>query len=388
MKGRMKVVKFAQLPTESQEKIEEVYYNGGKIKELLEELEVEDNYKQIYKQFRSVVLDELCEYCNSKLQKKRLARSNKSEEEEKSSIYCPICGHRPKVEKCDCQKCLEKPERKEEKYRASIQDYWDKERESVDFTQLSFRSKVFLGAVLRLASDSSMKIVFPAEETIGLLVPSGDDFLWEIMNTLSASDGALVPRSDAPINAFVLSDEQFPKRYYPVKMKYNLNIKSNSYSELYKSIICPAYYTTEESTEALTLWREIASYECVEYFRYQLALFKYKTISPKKAQAIFEVLLEQYSVSQIYYIIWSSVSTALRAIRIDDLKEKDVENFVLCCCQSHSCLSEIDKKMLGWFSRIDELPQSEISSFFFNQVVQIGEKGFFRVPNLADLEDD
>ena len=48
-------------------------------------------------------------------------------------------------------------------------------------------------------------------------------------------------------------------------------------------------------------------------------------------------------------------------------------------------LPDSEKKKNGQFNRIEDLPQSEISAFFFNQVVKIGDKGFYRVPNYTDL---
>lgn len=373
------MVKFSELSKESQDKIVGVYYSGGKVKALLEELGVEENYRQIYKCFEPETLNEKCEYCDVNLLRKRLARNKDSIE----SIYCPVCKHKPQVQNCECPKCQDK--RMEEKYRPAINDYWNKKREKVKYSSMGFREKVYLGAVLRVGSDRTMKVILPLDKVHIIVSPRYGSYLYEMANDLYNSK-VLVPRSDAPLNAFVLNDKEFPKHFYPVCMKFDLNVDTNSESELYSLLTFPQYYTTEDASDALKIWIKIATYECLEYLIYQLNLFGYEFDEEKKALAIFDALLNYYSVSQIYSIIWASVSTEVRDIQLYGLDKEEAGNQVLILCQEFTNYLPEDRKMVGQFNKIDDLPQSEISEFFFNQVVQIGDKGFYHVPNLEDLK--
>lgn len=413
-------MRFAELSETQVKSFIESYYKGGKVKEPLMALGVKENFKHIHELFPPEVLEETCEYCGKNLLKKRLARNNTNEEAIKASVYCPNCNHKPRIEKCDCEKCRQKPERLEGERRKTIREYWGKEREGVEFEKLSFREKVFLGSVLRTSCEEDLKTIQPARKSITKIVPREGNLLWEMMNSLAANR-ALVPSPEAPIDAFDL-DDNFPSRYYPVWMQFNLNLKW-PYSDfsLYLRLVSPTYYSKSDAHSALQLWIEIASYECIEYLGYQLDLFGVKYEIGEKTRAVFSSLLKYYSVSEIYSIIWISVASVAREKLISNtekLKElvfqkvsdgktdgldesvnkkldayksyvEKKENFgeyVMAYCQDFGNYSEKKKRRIGQFDRLEELPQSEVSEFFFNQVLKIGDNGFYHVPNLKELE--
>lgn len=413
------MIRFRELPADKVEQFIIEYYAGGKVKEPLEALGVKENFKHIHEVFPPEALKEKCEYCGKNLLKKRLARNNTDEEAHKASVYCPECNHRPKIEKCDCEKCRKRPERIEEERRKTIEEYWGKERDKIKLSDLCFRGKVFLGIVLKTSSTEDINTILPLENAINKVAPSGGNLLWAIANSLCYSNyDACVPSIDAPIDSFVL-DEGFPKHYYPTRMKFKLNIETDSFS-LYRSLTMPTYYNSKLASDALQLWTEIASYECMEYLDYQLNLFSIEHKLEKKTIANFCTLLKDFSVSQIYTIIWECVSDEIRdtyieyrkqlaefeiqkiegedsSIQFERIQEKihalkertttcdDIVYYIIQNCMQYIYLSDTEKSRIGYSDRIDALPQSEISSFFFNQVVKIGDNGFYHAPNMKDL---
>lgn len=94
--------------------------------------------------------------------------------------------------------------------------------------------------------------------------------------------------------------------------------------------------------------------ECVEYLVYQLDNVGFEFTAGEKTYKTFEIILEDFSVSQIYGIIWKAVEQA---------------------------------KIKGWdlkgYSRIKDLPQSALSLFFFNRVLSIGDMGFTLPPTIV-----
>ena len=63
-------------------------------------------------------------------------------------------------------------------------------------------------------------------------------------------------------------------------------------------------------------------------------------------------------------------------------------NSVVSRCQKYGERAKHSNWEIAKYSRIRDLPQSEISLYFFNQVVKIGNKGFDNIPNLSDLGDE
>lgn len=93
-------------------------------------------------------------------------------------------------------------------------------------------------------------------------------------------------------------------------------------------------------------------------------------------------MLEHYSVSQIYGIIWRKVSDATRLYQEGGITKKHAANTVIGGCLSFGERARINNWDLRKYSRIKELPQTVISELFFNQVLHIGEMGFDMSPTL------
>ena len=204
-------------------------------------------------------------------------------------------------------------------------------------------------------------------------------------------------------------------------MKFRLNIEKDSEASFFLSLISPSYYNQKYARDAVDLWKEIAAAECMEYLDYQLELYGCDCNIGEKAKTVFISLLNDFSVSQINTIIWNRISIEISELYLHHLKtlnevefrqvegedtatqferirkkfEKlkksvsvrdDMANRIIQGCQHYSNLPEDCKKRIGHMNRVSELPQSEISRFFFNQVVKIGDKGFYHAPNMKDLQ--
>ena len=80
--------------------------------------------------------------------------------------------------------------------------------------------------------------------------------------------------------------------------------------DLFTEILNPSYYSADYADEALELWKEIAVAECIEYLQYQLDKVNFEFTPGEKTYKTFEIILNDFSVSQIYGIIWRSVADA------------------------------------------------------------------------------
>lgn len=86
-----------------------------------------------------------------------------------------------------------------------------------------------------------------------------------------------------------------------------------------------------------------------------------------------------FSVSQIYGIIWCAVADASKLYLEKGISKKHAANSVIGACERYAERAKINGWDLTQYNRIKDLPQSELSLFYFNRVLGIGEMGF-RVP--------
>lgn len=88
---------------------------------------------------------------------------------------------------------------------------------------------------------------------------------------------------------------------------------------------------------------------------------------------------------QIYSFIWKGIKDASQRYLKITISKRHAANSVISICQRYG----ENVKLNGWqvkpFVRRYDLPQSELSAYFFNQVVKIGDKGFTCTPNIEVL---
>lgn len=246
---------------------------------------------------------------------------------------------------------------------------------------LSFTQRVYLGALLRLAVSEDKKYIKPLETLNGELAPTLK-YSKEIIETLYLSRIMLVS-TESPMEAFFESSEEdkFPNLYYINKVIHALNVDFDDGTvEHIEKIMNPGKINDEDKEEALKIWKEIALEECLEYLYYQMDKVNFDFSAGEKTVRILKELLEHFSVAQIYGIIYKSIAKATRYYQETNVTNKQAANSVIGHCQKYGERALIENWNLVKYHRAYDLPQSMISEFFFNLVINIGNLGFEIAP--------
>lgn len=384
--------KLAHLTVSQVKELMKRYYSNAdeKISSLIQEYKINIQPSRLYTLFPNIVCKETCERCGSQLEMLPLSKTAMNSRYQQQEKKCPECGHTLNDQICDCTMCKTKrekikyeKERQEREHRISLRKqiqkmYRKKAEDLIKFEDIGFLEKVYLGAICRGFLSEDLTTILPIEPS--LLSPDGR-ISAEIVNTLIDQRILVVdPMSD--IEDFV-QDENFPKTYYTFKVRYSINLKlPPDKVELIKQIIYPKELKDEDKETAYTLWKTIAIEECIQYLIYQLEQVRFEFTPGDKTYTMFEELLEHYSVSQIYGIIWRKVSDAARFYQEGGITKNHAANTVIGGCLSFGERARINNWDITKYSRIKELPQTLISQFLFNQVLHIGEMGFDMSPTL------
>ena len=293
-------------------------------------------------------------------------------------LYCPICGHKPFQAHCRCKNCLEEEQLLRIEQLKQIQEVYSRPRTPVDFSSLSFRNKVFLGTLCRALLKENLYEIAPYSGAEVILAPT-DDLRTKIYSDLIHTQIiAVSPQS--PLEAFPTDSEDFPNTFYTYKVTYFLNLVfPKNKQDLFTEILNPSYYSADYADEALELWKEIAVAECIEYLQYQLDKVNFEFTPGEKTYKTFEIILNDFSVSQIYGIIWRSVADASKLYLEKGISKKHAANSVIGACERYAERAKINGWDLTQYNRIKDIPQSTLSLFYFNRVLRIGDMGF-RVP--------
>ena len=369
------------LSTEDIEELVRRYYNGEAVAQLIEEYHLSVRTSSLYKLFpREVLTNVVCEYCGTNLVRDRPPKNSVKYIFMDQYAYCPSCNHMPNMLGCRCINCIEK-EQSEQVFRAQqINEFYSVGIPPVDFDSLSFESKVFCGALFRTLGKENLVEIKPYIEAHTPLAPT-KELIDEIYHHL-CSTGVIAVSPTSPVDAFVV-DETFPRTYHTYRVGYHLNLTfPDNKQSLINTILNPTFYLPEEKDDALKLWRKIAVAECVEYLMYQLKKVRFVFTPGEKTYEVFEVLLNDFSVSQIYGIIWKAVAGASKLYLEKGFNKKHAANSVITGCERIGDRARLYGWNLAEYHRIKELPQSSLSAYFFNRVLGIGDLGFTTPPQI------
>lgn len=369
-----------KLGKEDLQNLMERYYAGENVSRLIKEYHLSVSPSKLYTLFPPEVFNEYhCEYCDEPLVMNRKSKTWQNGWKNKSDLYCPLCGHRPFVSHCNCRNCQEKELRIINEKREQIKEAYSRSVEAVDFEVLSFVDKVFLGTLCRALLKEDLHEIAPLNGSQVVLTPTEN--LNRKLYLSLIHQRCIVVNPYSPLHAFV-DDESFPRNFDLTQVSYYLNLKfPANKTALITDILKPKYYTPEKVDEALALWKEIAVAECIEYLLYQFNKVRLPFENPgEKTYKMFELLLEDFSVSQIYCIIYKQIAEATRLYMEKGITKRHAANSVIGGCMRFAERAKINGWNLFSYNRIRELPSSELSQFYFYQVLKIGERGFREPP--------
>lgn len=357
------------------------YYSGENIKKLTHEYNLNIAISKLYKYFPPIVENKYnCEYCHKYLVHNCVSKSCMDEALHKSELYCPQCGHRPFANRCNCDNCIDFRNNQIEEKKKQIYECYLNTREKIEFKELTFRNKVYLGCLCRALLKEDFSTIQPYIYSNKTIIPQNK--FPENMYRELIHEGIIVVSPNSPIEAFV-DDEKFPNTYYLAKVEYNLNLSFNTMNmqESIFEILNPQYYDESNSQEAYELWKEIATDECIEYLLHQIENVRFNFNPGEKTFTVMHILLESFSVSQIYGIIWKSVANASKLCLESNMNKNHAANSIIGGCERFAERALLENWDLTKYRRIKELPQSVLSEFFFNKVLKIGNLGFDLPPS-------
>ncbi|WP_297295932.1 hypothetical protein [uncultured Brachyspira sp.] len=362
----------------------EKYYSGYNVRKILEEYNLDIKSSKLYTYFPPKVVPEYrCRHCNSYMiynRKSKMYGDNYNIRD----LFCQNCGHEYEDKYCQCYYCQrEKKEILNYKKDIIKKRYNIENINSINFDNLNFFNKVYLGSIVRALISEDLSYIKDLNSSNIKLSPC-DELTFRMYKELTKIQALVVsPFSD--VSSFK-DCEEFPSIYYIDQVMYILNINDDfNLDNIIKRIINPDYYNLENINDAYNLWKDIAINECIEYLIYQIKQINFEFNPADKTYNIIEIMLENFSVSQIYNIIDKSVKNASKFYLEKKVSKQHAANSIIGGCERYANRAIIEKWDLTRYKRNYDLPQSEISEFFFNKVIKIGNLGFDIFPNIELL---
>ena len=189
------------------------YYDGEGATKLIKEYDLSVRATELYKLFPPEVCeDKICEHCGGYLVIERPSKAWKNSPRFTRDMYCPNCNHRPYDSQCNCEKCVKKENEIKLERLAKIKEVYSKEKTPINFSELSFENKVFLGTLCRALCKENLFEITPYTDSKVVLAPT-EDFCAQIYRQL-ANNQIISVSPLSSLEAFDVTTEDFPNTYY------------------------------------------------------------------------------------------------------------------------------------------------------------------------------
>lgn len=144
-----------------------------------------------------------------------------------------------------------------------------------------------------------------------------------------------------------------------------------------------------ENHEALLqVWRLIVAHEALEFYKYNIEKV-FKVTGPSFDLALnFQYLTADFSLAQLYFLIYSSTSFSARLVLEGKVKEEEIHDLVIRNIFTYSSRLTAENTEIKPFKyRNYYCPQSQIAKYFFNKVLKMEEDPFFVMPSKKIIEE-
>lgn len=333
-----------------------------------------------------VSLDVECPYCHEKIKLHAPSKTDffslKYNALMDKYAYCNKCDHH--ISNCTCDNCVSKQKAVLVKKIHEQYQFPDKD-DGINFHKLRVFPRIFIGTLLRYASDEDITHILPYDTAFNSrnaafpsLYPNSDQE-YDIYYRKFPDLNYLIVSPLSDVNSFKLMDNG-SVTYYPYKVEY-IPLINEFLNQDINSILSQPFYTSEDCDDILDFWKDLIFYECLEYFINQIKSAGFRFSPGKKTDQMFRMLIEKYPQSKIYNVIYRCIAYAMKGyadgrfhsrIHAANSILSSIERQFTRAVQEHWQLND------GYRS----LPQSAVSTFFFQYVLPIAGKEFTTIPNM------
>jgi hypothetical protein len=154
--------------------------------------------------------------------------------------------------------------------------------------------------------------------------------------------------------------------------------------EIAKKLLLPEKRLEASIEYQFKLWKQIIMDEARELLEFQMSDSGFELVQGQVVDEILSDLLEDYSLGQVYHLIYNAVNAACKFYAKNNIRQYAANTVI------YNCRRNRDRyKANGWDLKAYNRPwgckQSEMSRYFFDSVLQIGEEGFKTRPSIEAL---
>jgi hypothetical protein len=288
---------------------------------------------------------------------------------------------------CDeCEMKVEEDDRTQrlilqEQQRKIIQDtFGGIKRGPVEPDSFSFEDAVYLTSLARFGASEDLSFIRSLDDTPGTLSPTKEYDL-EIIKLLYEHKLIFIHPDSSP-DAFV---ERNLKSFYIAKVTWLPPLGNDSndprqivtqIETMFRTMTWPNHW----NTQWVALWKKVALNECLQYLQVVMSEHGFSFNPGEKTLLVLNNLLEEFSVSQAYNLIWRAAKDAAAFYIREHVSKEHAANTVVGSIQRQFERARAEGWKIKPYGRDRRCPQSMVSQVLFNTALPLGDDGFNKPP--------
>lgn len=377
------------------------YYNKEyRVKDIINEYNLEILPTKLLSFFPPIKHENInCEYCNNNMFSNRPSRSEyQSRYSYEKDKFCLNCGHvssdRTFGDSCNCNGCqeyqtkkvlleeqkrIEKEKKKELQLSAFINNAKSNPRLLPDEENILYRLYLSCLCIGSLKDDFKSFNYFIENNS---LAPT-TEFLKEIISSLF-NHKYIIPTNELNnLDNLEFSDEGEKIKYSPLHIQFELNIYLGKDINILDKLFDTSCLELVDKKILLNIWKRIGYYELLQFLYYQVEQYNLNTeYIGDKIKDMIKILLEDFSISEGYAIIYSSIKGVAAYKQKNGISNRHAVNTIYSNLYNYSNKIKTGEWSKHSYKRNFDLPQTIISKHFFDVLIGIGDKGFNLQPRI------
>ncbi|WP_426620320.1 hypothetical protein ACP3TY_13755 [Pseudomonas rustica] len=388
---------ISHLSEEQVEQLYQRYLNGEKTADLIAEYKLPDTVRSVLKVLPPIVSADLtCPYCELPMWMHRPSRGTPVSL--RSAYKCVNCEHQyftagagSRRSVCGCDACVRLRKQQladqAERDRSDLAARYGTPSPPVPFASLGFQQKVALLALLDDGGQGAGERIAALDAEIrGEKLTSTDAFSEELVKGLHEA-GALQVDTASDIRAFNRADEFSIGTYSAVYWRANVALdegvrctRDMLYLALYEELSGPVLPVWKRELYALIF--RLAREESIQYVHLQANMVGMAFTAEARADSVIGTLLQNFSVSQIYYFARVAVKSAAHFYATGNSKGRThASNTIPRNMQSTAQLALAENWRKDSY-RDTRVPQPAMTRLLYDVVLKDSGAGFAKSPGL------
>ncbi len=371
--------RIEHLSAQQIEELKSEYYSSVPIADILDKYKINVSPMNLWKTFPLVSTPQKqCKYCASVMYEVSLSRSRVHRNE----YLCTRCSHHESPYGCSCKQCLREKAQQKEQQLIEQSLMGNEHRKAVtqireypgapSLDMLSLREKAYLGALLRTSLHHDHLLLDLQSISFHNTAPTYR-YTRMIVDTLLERNIITPYRLDDHEDKLILN------RYIHGSL-YDICISDDTLDK--RQMIVSLMYPdeTDQKDQAAELFREVNSYDAVNYLMKKVQQFNLKRFDPgERYIALFSYILQSYSLGQLLNFIYLTIKNQAAYTARNRYGLISLENEIFNQISKRFEKARSENWKVTNYNRSWEGEQSALSRLVSHNLLGVGERAFYQV---------